>query len=222
MSILYFCSGFALDILAATSLSICTDDASGPTNCSQKLVISAAIQNGESDGTGALLYSVQRAAADAAGGGFERSGASGGGVVEPADEVSLVVTQSAIVLSYSLTYLQDVNAAPAETVYTSDAGGHAFGSLLNPCDARADSGSPACGWTLDAAGARLPFSQGFCCACDVSKDLSGALIARSGQRCALFAERDSAHCLRMVRGERAGLLLLAHVPQGLNERAAAL
>ena len=178
----------ALDLLAATSISTCTDDGSlsGPSNCSASLLIAAAIQNAEIDGTGALLYSVQSAA--------PFGGAEG---LEPADEVSLVVTQSAIVLSYALTYLQDINAAPAETVYTSDAGGHPFGSLTNPCVASASSNSPACGWTLDAAGARLPFSQGFCCTCDVSADLTGYTIPRSGQRCTLFEERDSAHCLRM-------------------------
>ena len=120
-----------------------------------------------------------------------------GGGLEPADEVSIVVTQSAIVLSYTLTYLQDVNAAPSETVFTSDAANHPFGSLTNPCVADSQADSPACGWTLDKNGARLPFSQGFCCTCGVSNDIAGYRMPRSGLQCTLFAERDSAHCLRM-------------------------
>lgn len=176
----------SLDVLASTALLSCTNEGFGPTNCSRRLVITATLQNGESLGTGALVYSLNDAAEF-----------GGTGAVSPADSVSLVVTQSAISLLYPLSYLRHVNAAPFEEVVTRDAAGHAFSALSNRCDASPTASFPACGWTVTERGARVPFSQGMCCACDIAADVFGSQIPRSGLSCNLFEQRDSAHCLRM-------------------------
>lgn len=185
-SFLSWTATHALDVLAASALLSCTNEGLGPSNCSRRLVITATLQNGESLGTGALVYSLSNAAEF-----------GGSNAVTPADSVSLVVTQSAVNLLYPLTYLRHVNSAPFEQVVTRDAAGHAFSTLSNRCDASPASSSPACGWTVTERGARVPFSQGFCCACDISADVFGSQIPRSGLACGLFEQRDSAHCLRM-------------------------
>lgn len=40
---------------------------------------------------------------------------------------------------------------------------------MTSCDDGPASASPSCGWTQTAAGARIPASQGFCCACSASQ-----------------------------------------------------
>ena len=40
---------------------------------------------------------------------------------------------------------------------------------MTTCDDGPASASPTCGWTQTAAGARVPASQGFCCACSASQ-----------------------------------------------------
>jgi len=102
-----------INVLSATSLSTCVNTGSSAQNCSQRLVVTATLQNGEADGTGALVNSL----ADA--GPLARDGVA----VTPADSVFIVLTQSAITLVFLLTYVQYINGAPNEAVLTVDAGG---------------------------------------------------------------------------------------------------
>ena len=163
----------------------------GVGNCSLVMVLAGALQNGESDGSGGLLFDLASAPA------AQLPGGDGFTAVAVADTVSISLFQSSITLRYPTTYVRDENDAPAESVYLTDGGGAAFG-LGNPCrDADGDA-SVGCGWELDASGARVPFSQGFCCRCSVSDTLSGTFVPRSGQTCRFAERHDSAHCLRMA------------------------
>lgn len=158
----------------------------------QALIILASIQNAETLGTGALEFAGPPETLPDP----HTSDPSAPPLVF-ADRVSIVVTQSALSLVYPLTYERDVNDAPTEQVLTVDGSGHAFSALSNPCSDAPSDATPSCGWTLDGGGARVPYSQGFCCACGVGSNLVGGIIVRSGLQCDLFAARDSAHCLSM-------------------------
>ena len=177
-----------LDLVAKSEITACYNTGGGTdsqNNCSYKLLISAAIQNGESYGTGSLRYNL-----------FSALSLEGG--VVPLDDVTLVVTQSSIRYVYPLTYFQDFNDGAYEVSSLYDANNHPFNPLTNPCQDSPSSSSPACGWVMLPSGAKVPYSQGFCCSCTVENNFLGYTIARSGLRCdALSATQQSAHCLRM-------------------------
>jgi len=61
------------------------------------------------------------------------------------------------------------------------------GSTLTACDDGPASASPTCGFVLDAAGARVPASQGFCCSCSAAQ----LLRATTGIRAATGAAHTS-------------------------------
>jgi hypothetical protein len=182
---------YCVDVLAATSLTSCVNALS---NCSLRLTVAAAINNGDDSGSGAFLFSLQSAAA-AAGGAF--AAPDGGPPVFPADSLSLLVRQSPVSHAYPLAYVGDFNDAPYEEVVRA-VGGRQLGSFGAACDDAPGAAAPTCGWTGTPAAPRAPFSQGFCCRCSWEDKVNAALVPRSGAVCDLFAGHDSAHCLRMA------------------------
>jgi hypothetical protein len=81
------------------------------------------------------------------------------GEPQPLEESRRVeITKSVPQLMYPLRYFHTVAYAPHEEVRKVP---H-FISGCPGCTACADENSPTCGWTLNAAGARIPYSQGFC------------------------------------------------------------
>jgi len=199
-----FGSAAAFDLLAATSLMRCVDTGvgvggvggvgGGVGNCSLVMVVTGALQNGEADGSGGLLYDLAAAPPQ------QLPGGDGFTAVSVADAVSIALFQSAITLRYPTTYVQDENDAPTEAVFLTDGGGVAFG-IGNECKDAPTDASVGCGWIVGSGasgGAHVPFSQGFCCRCSVADSLVGTFIPRSGQTCAFAQRRDSAHCLRMA------------------------
>jgi hypothetical protein len=181
----------SLDVLAVSSLSSCVNALS---NCSLKVTVAAAINNGDSSGSGTFLFSLQGAAGEL-GGAFPAP--DGGAPVFPADQLSLLVRQSPISHAYPLSYFGDFNDAPFEEVVYS-VGGRDLGTFGAPCDDSPASAAPTCGWTGTPAAPRAPFSQGFCCRCTWEEKLAGAYVPRAAQRCDVLAGRDTAHCLRMA------------------------
>jgi hypothetical protein len=187
----------AFNLLAATSLTRCVDSGGGGGggggvgNCSLVMVVTGALQNGESDGSGGLLFDLAAAPPE------QLPGGDGFTAVAVADAISIALFQSAITLRYPTTYVQDENDAPYEAVFIADGAGVAFG-IGNECHDTPTDASVGCGWLVGASGARVPFSQGFCCRCSVADSLAGTFIPRSGQTCAFAQRRDSAHCLRMA------------------------
>ena len=184
-------AAFAFDVLASTALQRCADSGGGPANCSLMLVVTGTLQNGESDGSGELLYSLANAAP------AQLPGGDGFTAVAAPDALSLTLFQSAITLRYPTRYVEDVNDGAYEATYLTDGSGAPFGAL-NPCRAGASDATPGCGWMVDSDGHHIPFSQGFCCDCSFAQQLTGAVITRSGQTCSFTAQRDSAQCLRMA------------------------
>jgi hypothetical protein len=184
----------AFDLLAATSLTRCIDTgaaAGGVANCSLVMVVTGALQNGESDGSGGLLFDLASAPAE------QLPGGDGFTAVSVPDAVSIALFQSAITLRYPTTYVEDVNDGPYEATFLTDGAGARFG-LGNACLDGGGDAAVGCGWQVDAAGAHIPFSQGFCCRCSVVDTLESTYVPRNGQTCAFAARRDSAQCLRMA------------------------
>jgi hypothetical protein len=84
---------------------------------------------------------------------------TGGGETQPLMELFRVeIVKSVPQLMYPLRYFHTVAYAPHEEVRKVP---H-FISGCPGCTACADENSPTCGWTLNAMGARIPYSQGFC------------------------------------------------------------
>ncbi len=109
----------------------------------------------------------------------------------------LTITQSAIRYVYPLNYLQDFNDSPYEIVFGSDASGNPFNAVSNPCKDSPTSAAPACGWTLSPSGEHIPYSQGFCCSCDVPGQFLSTVIPRSNLQCSVLSARQAtASCLR--------------------------
>jgi hypothetical protein len=169
-------------------------------SCAQKLVIAAAIQNAEETGTGSFDYQLGLDSAPLATG-------SGDPFTSRlvADAISIVITQSAIRLTYPVTYLQDANNGMTEVLLSADSRGTALDAVINPCrDEHASSTAATCGWALktEASGAQsaVPNSQGFCCSC--SADLTSLTLTslpRSGQTCTFFQRPAAASCPRLSR-----------------------
>ena len=63
---------------------------------------------------------------------------------------------------------------------------------------------PTCGWQIDPeTGARLPYSHGFCCECDLL-NLMGEVTATRGSDCDLInvgSTASSAHCLKFSEAD---------------------
>lgn len=140
-------------------------------------------------------------------------------VLQILDRVEITLVKSIIEVHYSLNYERQFNAGSFESTLYASANGRPFSSQTNPCvDAASSTG--ACGWTVDANGNRIPFSnvssfvlfsdpspalhspsvvygahilQGFCCSCALSTALT-----RSQLTCnALGSLGESAHCLNL-------------------------
>lgn len=183
------------DIISSGSIMQCVDTGS-QMHCNKKLHVTGSIQNAESDGSGVLLFSLTHLAEGTAQGlalssdPFETYTVS--------DEISIIVTQSPIRVLYPLTYMQDFNDKPYETVFNTDASGRSF-SMVNRCSDSPTAEKPGCGWVwrsgANGVPEKIPFSQGFCCNCELMEAISGSYVPRSGMQCNVFAGRDTAHCL---------------------------
>ena len=64
---------------------------------------------------------------------------------------------------------------------------------------------PTCGWQIDPeTGSRLPYSQGFCCECDLLNFIGEVAEATRGSDCDLInvgSTASSAHCLKFSEAD---------------------
>ena len=121
--------------------------------------------------------------------------------------ISLV--KSAVYATYALTYVANFNSRPTELV-----------ALTTDCKDGSYQADASCGWFLDAGGARVPDSQGFCCPCTAQSSWQQSVLggatdqSRGNVNCNLFAANlflsgvpASAHCLRLDPDAFAGYSL---------------
>lgn len=98
-----------LDVMSSSALQMCYDNGAGDAlaNCSMKVVVTGAINNGESDGTGRLVYDLSSAPS---------MGKPGDDftVITAPDTLTVTIAQTAINLIYPLTYYRDYNDRPYE------------------------------------------------------------------------------------------------------------
>lgn len=179
------------DVLSASSLSTCVSSSSSSlSNCSMKMIVTGAIQNGDTDGTSYISYDVSSSP-------MQLPNSDGFTSVYSPDTVSISIRQSEISLIYPTSYIRDVNDGPYELVFLKDASNHAFVNPTNRCQAGALSDSASCGWAVNSNGVRVPYSQGFCCECTTQDAFTSYTMTRSGETCVFTQAHDSAHCLRM-------------------------
>lgn len=113
----------------------------------------------------------------------------------------VTVTKTPAYATYPLTWVRSFNSKPTEAIIRTGVG---WPSLT--CADSVTSAAPTCGWAIDYSGARVPDSQGFCCACSLDGLVGGTIgggdgtTTRGGLNCDLLAsfliEPGSAHCLR--------------------------
>jgi hypothetical protein len=121
--------------------------------------------------------------------------------------VAITLTKTPAYATYPLTFVKSFNAKPTELIVRTGLG---FPSLA--CDDGATSASPTCGWATDpATGARVPASQGFCCACTLDQAGSdtlgnvgvGTIAVWLGLPLALLLAGGAALCFTVVAWTRA-------------------
>jgi hypothetical protein len=151
-------------------------------NCTTKLVITLAVDAGSSlAGTTQLEASLACAGSPTGACPCPCSRDSGTDpgcrCVDLATPVAITLTKTPAYATYPLTFVKSFNAKPTELIVRTGLG---FPSLA--CDDGATSASPTCGWATDpATGARVPASQGFCCACTLDQAGSDTLGGGSTQ-----------------------------------------
>ena len=162
-------------VLASSKLEHCTNDGTQlePQNCAEKLVVSITVGS-QQDATEELVISKT----------VDRTGVNR----TLSDPVKVRISKSTSMFRYPLTYVQDFNANPHETV--------SHTSLLQCRDDSSDV-EPTCGWHMDSQGQPIPYSQGFCCRCPASELLNffDPADSRGQVDCSLFGKAASAHCL---------------------------
>eukprot|EP00877_Chromochloris_zofingiensis_P011445 jgi/Chrzof1/6554/Cz19g00260.t1 len=150
-------------------------------DCSQKMVITLAVDNGDTVASQQLQFNVQCIGRD---------------LLQP---VVVQITKSPLYASYPLTYLQSFNYKPYESITRPGPGN---------CKDGAYDTAPTCGWYY-ASGQQLADSQGFCCQCSPGQIWDSTLgqntqKSRGGIDCDFFTDPldillgrypSSAHCL---------------------------
>jgi len=179
-----------LESCVQTSASTASDAAANNgMQCAQRFVVTMTVQNGQNATESLVTYSLTKAEDDA------------GNVYDLLDTMEITLAKSTVNLQYPLVYERNFNNRPFEIVRTHDSSGRSFNPLTNPCidDASLDG---ACGWMLNEAGTRVPYSNGFCCRCNLDDYFAASGTGsptRANLDCALFSSSNgqSAHCLRM-------------------------
>ena len=171
-------------------------------NCSQKLVVTLAVESGAALATTSLDFDVACVLVKNGSGTASspppssssppsssptpcpcpcRYGADAGcSCRDLASPLRVSVTKTPTYATYPLTYLKPFNYGAREAVISTGTG---WPSLA--CDAGSLSSSPTCGWGTTGTGAlasdRVPDSQGFCCDCSLDQLGSGTLGGGSTQ-----------------------------------------
>jgi len=111
---------------------------------------------------------------------------------EDDDDVSLVKpwrvtwTKSATYWRYPISYVQDVNNKPTETIIKT--------GWLECSASSADTAEEVTCGVATVDGKRVKNSEGFCCGCDLEDIKSGA-ETRGNLKCSALSMEESAHCL---------------------------
>ena len=183
------------------SLSLSLSQFDAALNCSQKLVVTLAVESGSSLATTSLDFDVACV--------LVKSGSSSSGTATPSSPspsptatpcpcpcrygadagcscqdlstpLRVSVTKTPTYATYPLTYIRPFNYGARETVISTGTG---WPSLT--CDAGSLSSNPTCGWATTGTGLlvsdRVPDSQGFCCDCSLDQLGSGTFGGGSTQ-----------------------------------------
>ena len=162
-------------VLSSSRLERCIQ--SDEIKCEQKMIITLSITAGSS-GTESFETSVTSVESE-----------DGKQILAQPWQIRVVKNKARAI--YPISYVSSVDHNPHEEIIFN----RFSGILLDSCkDGNVDD-FPTCGWAFNAAGNKIPYSQGFCCSCSLFDDNA---VTRSGLNCDLFqfARTSSAHCLR--------------------------
>ncbi|MEW5316239.1 MAG: hypothetical protein WDW38_007620 [Sanguina aurantia] len=199
---------FALcDVLASGQLQSCVRDgtvgASLQLNCTQKLIVTLTVPNGQSIATQELDFSIP-----CIGSLDGQCPCTCNYATSPsctcrdlASPLHVSLTKTSLLATYPLQYLQSFNYKPVEVIVRPGPG---------KCKDSSTDTAPTCGWYYEG-GVQVPDSQGFCCTCSSSQIFDNTFGTGNPQRtranldCDFFSNPldiligklpTSAHCLQ--------------------------
>lgn len=172
-------------------------------NCTSKLVVTLAVEAGAALATSTLDFDI--ACVGSASGACpctcDPAADAACACRDLTSPLRITVTKTPAYATYPLNWVRSFNSKPTEAITRTGVG---WPSLT--CVDGVTSAAPTCGWAVDYTGARVPDSQGFCCACTLDGLVGGTIgggdgsTTRGGLNCDLLAsfliEPGSAHCLR--------------------------
>jgi len=167
-------------IISNSQIQSCSINSSNSTNlnCTQKLVISLSIQNGQLKDSDYMEVFVSQVIS------MDNTQQT---LQNP---YRISISKSAVSAVYPSIYFQDFNFRPVEQIINSD---------VFSCQDGALAANPTCGWvTSDSK--TVPYSQGFCCDCSFSQitgiDTTTSLRGTDCSFLSLGSGSSTAHCLR--------------------------
>ena len=113
-------------------------------NCSEKILVSLSLENAQMAGSEVLNAFITELASE---------NNSNANLKTP---LKITMGKSQVFAIYDLIYFQDFNNKPMEDVIESN---------VFTCEADYYDSNPTCGFAKDPTGARILYSQGFCCKC---------------------------------------------------------
>ncbi|CCW64758.1 unnamed protein product [Phytomonas sp. EM1] len=162
--------------MASSNIEYCTNDGKNPLNCKKKLVVTLSVDPKQQEGSEEVDF--VRSASD---------------ITQETptkvyfSPIKVAISRSHVSYRYPLTYVKAFNAKPYEEVIAGD--------FISRCNDDFDE-SATCG-LLKHHGKPVPYSQGFCCSCDVCQVLGlCSSNSRSQRHCDLFGRYTAASCLR--------------------------
>ena len=162
----------SISIISSSSIEKCiNDNPSGNIKCSSKIILSLTIQNAELQGSDSIETTLNQITDN------------DGNTQKLASPIKITFSKTPVEVIYPATYFQDFNYGPKEKIIST--------TSLKCKDSNTES-NPTCGWAM-SNGERIPYSQGFCCACSFLS-LSDSIMR--GTKCdGILETKASAHCM---------------------------
>lgn len=174
-------------ILASSSIESCFSSEEG-SDCSKKLFLSLAIENGQLKGTETAQFTF---------GNFTDASRV---VVSLESPLELTISKSQVKVIYKLKYIQSFVSQVFEKVMNS-VWPFCTEGLITGDQLSVDS---TCGYAKDANNTLVNYSQGFCCTCPMTTLLTGIKTETTRGSCGFFSSSQTGHCLRFGNTTYAG------------------
>lgn len=163
-------------LVSASNVTKCPGQNS---TCVQQLGISLTIDNGQRSGAETLAFNISNFTDD------------GGNVYFMSSPITLTVQKTAVKVVYPVSYQMNFPASVSEKIkrvsWPLCSEGEISGNRVVT--------DSTCGFKMNAIGAPIPYSGGFCCTCPLITILTGTSSSPTRGNCSAANTLQSAHCL---------------------------